>query len=114
MSNIVHGLRTFEVTEDGGEKVNFTYRGLTPEGGHREGAMGTYCASEDALEYIQLLLAYRDGHSVLGSGRECFVAEGHDGRCSICKEVDRLTGREQHSGELDSMLFALRSRNNGL
>jgi hypothetical protein len=83
MRNVIHGLRTFELTED-------------------------------ALEYINLLLAYREGHSVMGSGRECFVTEGYDGRCSLCKETDRLTGKDQHDGALDAMLALLRSKNNGL
>jgi hypothetical protein len=121
MSNVIHGLRTFELTEDGSEKVEYTYRRLGNIGatdaewkGSRESVQGTYCQSEDALEYINLLLAYRDGHSVMGSGRECFVNEGYDGRCSLCKETDRLTGKDQHDSALDKMLALLRSKNNGL
>ena len=64
MSNIVHGLRTFEVTEDGGEKVNYEYGRLGNIGatdaewkGSRQPVRGMYCLADDAVEIIERIVA---------------------------------------------------------
>ena len=102
-----YGLKTFEVGEDGGQYTENSHRGFI-----HEVLQGEYCYADDALEYIQLLLAYRDGHKV--GSQECYVDDSGDFRCEICKEIDRRCGDDKMIGKLDSMLASLRSVNNGL
>lgn len=102
-----YGLRTFLVRYDGSLFTNTEHRGYT----HEE-LRGEYCYADDALEYIQLLLAYRDGHKV--GSQECYVDDSGDFRCEICQEVDRRCGDDKMIGKLDTMLSQLRSKNNGL
>lgn len=102
-----YGLRTFEVGGDGEQYTLYSHRGDI-----QEELRGEYCYADDALEYIQLLLAYRDGHKV--GLQECYADDSGDFRCEICQEVDRRCGDDKMLGKLDHMLSSLRGKNNGL
>lgn len=102
-----YGLQTFDISEDGSHVNKTTHRG-----DHHHKEAGDYCCADDAMQYILLLLAYRDGHKV--GSQECYADDAGDFRCDICKEVDRLCGDDQMVGKLDKMLSQLRSVNNGL
>lgn len=102
-----YGLKTFDIDNEG-EQQNLT----SHRGDIHKTIQGEYCYADDALEYIQLLLAYRDGHKV--ETQECYVDDSGDFRCEICREVDRRCGDDKMIGKLDHMLFGLRSKNNGI
>ena len=100
-----YGLKTFDIE---GEQKNLT----SHRGDIHETLLGEYCYADDVLEYIHLLLAYRDGHKV--GAQECYQDDSGDYRCDVCKEVDRRCGEDKMIGKLDTMLSQLRSKNNGL
>lgn len=103
--------RSFDIGPSGEEKERTGY--VWRESSRRVPMMGDYCKSEDAEILERLLLTYRDGHSVMASGKECFESEGYDGRCEICKMVDRLLGKGMDNGMVDKFLASIRSKNNG-
>lgn len=42
-------IRTFDISEDGSEKIRYAYRGLSPDGGNRIAVEGDYCRADEAL-----------------------------------------------------------------
>lgn len=101
-----YGLHTFDIGDDGRE-IRFTAH----RGDIHEVQQGEYCYAEDAIEYIQLLLAMREGHK--DGAQECYQDDSGDFRCNLCREIDRRCGNDKSIGKLDEMLHSLRSANNG-
>ena len=101
------GIRTFDVSHDGEEvqpRKAYTRNGpIYPD--------GDYCKAEDAEQWIQLCLCYRNDHRQNG----CQL--GTEDICGFCLAVDYLIGKDQPDftrSVAERMLNGLRSEYNGL